>query len=525
MNLRLWTSTFSLRPSLMVILAAFALVVSSGCKSVRSVSRPQMEDGLITIAILQMNDVYEIAGIDGGKAGGLQRVAGYYQQLQKQYPQSMMVLAGDFLNPSLIGTIRYEGERMKGKQMIDVLNAMNLDLVAFGNHEFDLDEKDLQARLNESSFDWIATNIRQVCGDKTYPFYREEGGKQKFIPETRVYTFQDTDGTSLDLGFFSATINSNPKSYVQYFNPDSCIDVELAHLRTEADVIIGLTHLSVDDDLKLAGRLQDVPLIMGGHEHDHMLHTVGHSVVAKADANAKTVYLHILRHNTRNKTTDLTSQLVAIDTTTPVDQAVSLVVNKWTRILDDKVREIIPDPYEVIYTTQIPLDGRESQIRHQQTHMGTMFTSGMMASSKHQATAAILNSGAIRIDDELEGGITSIDIFRALPFGGVLFDVEMNGRLLLEVLNYSLSSKGNGAFLQLSQITYQEGQWLLAGQPIIADQSYMIVLNDFLLAGSDIPFLTPKHADIKNVFKPAEGDTADLRSDIRKAIIDYMKKL
>ena len=73
----------------------------------------------------------------------------------------MLVMAGDFLNPSLLGTIKVDGERLRGKQMVEVMNAMNFDLVAFGNHEFDLPYKDLQKRLNESKFDWISANVKQ----------------------------------------------------------------------------------------------------------------------------------------------------------------------------------------------------------------------------------------------------------------------------------------------------------------------------------------------------------------------------
>ena len=43
-----------------------------------------------------------------------------------------------FLNPSLIGTMKYDEKKISGRQMIDVRNTMNFDLAAFGNHEFDL---------------------------------------------------------------------------------------------------------------------------------------------------------------------------------------------------------------------------------------------------------------------------------------------------------------------------------------------------------------------------------------------------
>ena len=102
------------------------------------------DDGKIDFTFLQLNDVYEIAPIQGGKFGGMARVETVHQQLLQENKNTMLFMAGDFLNPSLLGTLKYEGERIRGKQMIEVMNAMKFDLVAFGNHEFDLKKSDLQ---------------------------------------------------------------------------------------------------------------------------------------------------------------------------------------------------------------------------------------------------------------------------------------------------------------------------------------------------------------------------------------------
>ena len=107
------------------------------------------DDGKIDFTFLQINDVYEIAPIQGGEFGGLARVETVHKKLLAENKNTMLFMAGDFLNPSLIGTIKVDGERVRGKQMIEVMNAMNTDLVAFGNHEFDISQKDLQKRLNQ----------------------------------------------------------------------------------------------------------------------------------------------------------------------------------------------------------------------------------------------------------------------------------------------------------------------------------------------------------------------------------------
>ena len=124
----------------------------------------------IEFNFLQINDVYEIAPIQGGKYGGMARVEAVHKALLEENPNTMLFLAGDFLNPSLLGTLKVDGERLRGKQMVDVMNYMNFDLVAFGNHEFDLSFKDLQKRLNESNFEWISANVTHNNQGKKFLF-------------------------------------------------------------------------------------------------------------------------------------------------------------------------------------------------------------------------------------------------------------------------------------------------------------------------------------------------------------------
>lgn len=139
------------------------------------------DDGKISFTFLQLNDVYEIEAIQGGQYGGLARVESLHQKLLKENKNTMLVMAGDFLNPSLLGSMKYNGEKIRGKQMIEVMNVMNFDLVAFGNHEFDLNKKDLQKRLNESNFNWISANIFHKSKDTIQPFYQEVNGENTML--------------------------------------------------------------------------------------------------------------------------------------------------------------------------------------------------------------------------------------------------------------------------------------------------------------------------------------------------------
>ena len=135
-----------------------SLILLVGCKTTKIKNNDVKDDGIISFTLVQLNDVYEIAPLGGGKYGGMARVAHVIDSIKEVQPNTFLFHAGDFLNPSLIGTIKYQGERIRGKQMIEVMNAMDFELVTFGNHEFDVGREALQQRLNESNFYWTTAN-------------------------------------------------------------------------------------------------------------------------------------------------------------------------------------------------------------------------------------------------------------------------------------------------------------------------------------------------------------------------------
>jgi 2',3'-cyclic-nucleotide 2'-phosphodiesterase (5'-nucleotidase family) len=497
------------------VLILLTILLFSSCKK---------DDHLIKVTLLQVNDVYEISTLEGGKSGGLARVENLHKQLLKENPNTLFVMAGDFLNPSLIGTIKYKGERIRGKQMIEVMNAMNFDLVCFGNHEFDLKYPDLQKRLNESNFQWVSTNAMYKSKDgKLSAFYVEKDSVKKAIPRTFIFDLKDEDGTIVKIGFIAPTINSNPKDYVDYgdFYEDS--ENAFNTLKTKTDFVIGLTHLQQNQDELLAKMLPEIPLIMGGHEHTNRLIPIGNCKIAKADANAKSAYVHRLEYNTKTKKLAITSELIPINEQTGEDETVAKIVQKWNVLLDEKLKEILPNPGEVIYTAKIPLDGRDTPIRSIQTNLGIIIAESMAFGFDNKVDCALVNGGSIRIDDQLQGNVTGVDIFRVLPYGGQVLKVKIKGELLQRVLKYGKLKAGSGAYLQRYNAEYNEKTklWIVNGKPIKSNKTYTVAFSDYLLKGFDIPFLKPDTKGIISVYSPKPEE---LNSDIRRSVILFMKK-
>ncbi|MGH9883110.1 MAG: metallophosphoesterase, partial [Pyrinomonadaceae bacterium] len=91
----------------------------------------QEQNCTVRVTLLQLNDVYQFEPVDQGAHGGIARVMTLKKDIQKESPNTLFLLAGDTISPS-VESITY-----KGAQMIDAWNTAGIDYATFGNHEFD----------------------------------------------------------------------------------------------------------------------------------------------------------------------------------------------------------------------------------------------------------------------------------------------------------------------------------------------------------------------------------------------------
>jgi len=474
-----------------------------------------------TICILQLNDVYEIGPLNQGRSGGMARVATLVKQNEARY-QTFVVLAGDFVSPSVIGTTKIDGQRVNGRHMVDIMNKTGVDLVTFGNHEFDIPEDDLQQRINESQFAWVSSDVlHKNSNGSVVPFYKMKPGSA-LIP---AYFKLSSAHNQFNIGFVTATIQSNKQPWVEYADNLQSIKKAWKRVRRQSDVVVGLTHLSLAEDEKVLRKLKRIPLIMGGHEHQHNYVAVRKGAIAKADANAKTLYRHLIfRDGSRGKI-KIISALINVDTTITPDPAVAAAVKEWEDKAYASFRAIGLEPDAVVYHTREPLDGTEAGIRFKQTNLGNLIAASMLAASP-QADAAVFNSGSIRIDDVIEGVVTQLDVIRTLPFGGKLVEVNLNGALLNQMLATGNSIKGLGGYLQRStNVSFDGINWLLNGTAIDPSKTYNIVSAEFLFSGAEkgLEFLKEGNPGIKSL--KGFDDPGDIRTDLRLAVVKYLSGL
>ncbi len=496
------------------------------CKPLRTATSIS-DDGKLEVVFLQVNDVYEISPVSAGKSGGLARVHTLKKQYLESNPNTYLVMAGDFLSPSVYNSLMYEGKRIRGKQMVDVMNAAGMDLVIFGNHEFDFGENELLDRINESKFQWIASNAFHKIKDTAIAFAKTKGNTSFSIPEYIIMRLKDKDGTTANIGIIGLTIPSNKAEYVSYSDPLITAKKLHTRLKDSVDAFIAITHQYIGDDKKLALEIPGISVILGGHEHRMIFEKESGIYITKAHSNARSAYVVKLQINKSSKAIKVLPELKYINETIAFDSATNRVVQKWENIAEKNYNALGFDPKKIAVINMDSLDGREENTYQGPTNLTKLIVASI-TNAAPLANVAIFNSGSIRNDEILYMPLTQFDFLRTLPFGGGIREVDMKGSLLIKTLNQGKDNKGGGGFLQYSEnLIYDANinQWILYDLPLDPLKIYRVALTDFLLTGREVnlSYLNLNNPEIVKVYE-AQTAVSNNQSDIRLAIIRYLEK-
>ena len=181
-----------------------------------------------SLVVLHFNDVYQLAAVDGGKAGGLDRLTGLIRQHQARERCTLVLFAGDLISPSV------ESSVSKGAQLIDGFNLLGVDAATLGNHEFDYGPAELQKRIAESRFPWVIANAF-VTGVRPFP-------------GTRMYIVRNVCGTPVGIfGLLTPETETASSPGTTWFGDPIAVARVLVPImrRAGAQRIIALTHLRV----------------------------------------------------------------------------------------------------------------------------------------------------------------------------------------------------------------------------------------------------------------------------------------
>ena len=429
------------------------------------------------LTLLHINDVYEIAPVRG--RGGFAPLMTLLREERGGAAHSLTTVGGDFLSPSLLSGLD------QGANMIAMFNAVGVDYIGLGNHEFDFGSDVLRERMGESQSNWIATN---VLGTDGKPF---GGAMELALEQAGDYT----------IGLFSILTPetdtlSSPGADVTFSPVIEASAAAVASLKDQgADVIIALTHLDIAEDRALARAVGDIDVILGGHDHDPITFYEGGVLIHKSGSDAHylgVVDLLIDTVETRNgpATTILPTWEMRTTSGVEADAEVAALVQSYMDELDQELNVVIG-------TTTVELDSQRSSVRSQETSLGNLIADAMRAGVG--ADIAITNGGGIRGDRTYSAGsqLTRRDIQTELPFGNVTVLLELSGSQVMEALENGVSrvEDGAGRFPQISGISFSFDPSKAAGDRVVSASvggaalnpgaTYRVATNDYMAGGGD----------------------------------------
>jgi len=428
----------------------------------------------VKINFVQLNDVYELTPVNGGKYGGLARVKTFVDELKEENPNTYTVLSGDVLSPSAIGAAVVNGKPIGGEQMVDVFNQLGLDFMTPGNHEFDRGI-DFVARMEQAEFQVISSNLLQANGEK--------------FDQLGDLVLMDVEGAKV--GVFGIMLRYDVGRKGTIYKTTDQFKAARAAVRAlkqrGAQIIIAITHQSMDEDIQLAEMGLDIDVIMGGHEHENILQYRGPKLtaIAKADANARSAFLHRISYNTETEEIELESVLKPITSKYEEDEEIAEAVSYWKELAFQANRDRDIEPTELVVKTTEDLVGLESAVRTRQTNLGQL-----VAKSAYEAFPksefAIVNGGSIRVDDILPAGdLVVYDILRILPFGGDYSEMEITGASLITLLGQGKKQAGTGAYLQYYNLRHDGKQWYVGETPVDPAKTYRAAIASYILKKGD----------------------------------------
>lgn len=455
---------------------AFALVAAVSTFAQEAVPPAQVGE-TVRVTLLQVNDVYQISPVDRGKRGGLARLATLRQDILKESPHTLYLLAGDTLGPSVASNI------FKGRQMIAAWNATGLDYAALGNHEFDFGDAVLRERMRESKFTWLGSNV----------FDRKTG---KLFGDMPPFVVREFGGVKVGL-FGLLTVDtkqtSSPGADVEFRDPCQTAQEMTKQLRTRgARTIVAITHLTIENDKRLARCAPGIDVIIGGHEHTVLQSLSGHTPIFKMGSDARNlgrIDLNISRRNGALESVDW--EIIPVTDAVASEPQSAAVIAEYEKRLSAELD--LP-----VGRTTVELDARQETNRSRETNLGSFIADSYRKYAN--ADVALLNGGSIRSNTTYgPGALTKRDVLSILPFENPIVKIEVTGATLRAALEHGVSrireEKEAGLFPQVSGLRFTYDGRLapgarvtsvtVNGTPLDNAKTYTLAINTYVLGGGD----------------------------------------
>ena len=425
----------------------------------------------VTVTMIGVNDIDKI---EDGDRGGFARLAAAIAAEREANENVVVVHAGDSISPSLLSGID------RGEHIVELLNAVGIDVLVPGNHEFDFGPEVFRERMGALDMTLLAANLAEASGEMVEGF-----------EATTTLTFGPVTIGVMGLTSDDAKEKSSPG------------DLEIAPLVPAAEELAGTIEADMTVAVVHAGRSEDMELFNSGAADlifsgdDHILTTFYDGSKALVEAREQAEFLPVVdvtftvegEGEEREVETDMSFRIIDTATVEP-DADVQGMIDGFNAQLDEELNVAIG-------TTTTALDSRRSSVRGGETAIGNLIADAMREAAG--ADIAITNGGGIRGDKEYAAGteLTRRDVLTELPFGNRTVSFELTGAQVKELLENGVSAveEGSGRFPQVSGLTMQVDTSaepgsrvtsVMVGDAALDDAAtYTVATNDYMGRGGD----------------------------------------
>lgn len=450
------------------------------------------------VVIFHFNDVH-------GKIDNFAKVAAVVDAERRQGGDVLLLCAGD----NFTGNPVIDQYDPPGEPMLELLNRIGVDMMTFGNHEFDVGLKNLGHFVDRARFPMVSANIHPSQG---------------LLPGLRPSRVLTT-ASGVRIAVFGL-IQIEPGNGLPSTHPDRVkglrfseplrMAASLKKLRRQGHVFLGLTHLGHDVDRALAERLPELDVIIGGHSHTRIdpAETVNGVLIAQAGSDNR--YLGRVELRLRNgRVLEKKGTLIDLSGVSAEDAEVKAMITRFNQN---------PAFARVIATAPFAIEGKDA--------LGSLMTDAMRAA--HGLDVAFQNEGGIRLR-RLNESITIKDIYTLDPFGNEVVEIAMNAEEIRSLIRDSFR-KGGNIDLQVSGITYtvrtDEARRIQAiellgpdGEPLAEERTFKVGVSSYVASAYEFRHQDPGRSLLSTtaaaLIRYLEGG-ADLAiyRDIRRAFQD-----
>ena len=349
---------------------------------------------------------------------------------------------------------------VEGASMVDLMNTLDYDASAVGNHEFDFGLEALNSRTVEANYPYLSANIK----------WRETG---EDLSSIGVFPYSVKEVHGVKVGIIGLTTLDTPVTTsplnvqaLEFFDYEQAVRESVRQINlSQPDLLFIISHVCVDELAELAQKIEDlnIDLIGAGHCNELLAQRQGSTVMlgggSKFQTYAKAKFV---------LAPDGSVAEVSFSThsNTPVedDKDIAALISEWRQVSAEALSETLGFNGQELEQTNPAL---------RQAIIDSWLIQYPIAD------IAITNSGGLR-EGLSAGEITFGDVFNIMPFDNTIIAADVPGRVILEVL--ATGTRPVTAGLEASADGFVLSK---TGELLELETLYRVLVNSFMYQGGD----------------------------------------